>query len=264
MGAIGAPRRSGAAAKAGAAVVVLLLVYPALAAAQSDLERARTLYNAGQFDESIAVAAIARKKTEAAPSATLIAARARLELFRQKNDPQDLAAAREDLTALNPRVLAPQEIIEWQIGLGTALFLDNQPGPAADMFTTVLPTARARLPGAEFDKLLEWWASTLSRVAESQSGTARREAYAAMLLAVRAELERDPLSRRRRTGWSLRQGAPAMSTVPGTRRSPAGFARARSPMGSSFAATSTASSHKRSSQSGPRRAPASASMRRPR
>jgi hypothetical protein len=63
------------------------------------------------------------------------------------------------------------------------------------MFTTVLPTARARLPGAEFDKLLEWWASTLSRVAESHSGSERRDAYAAMLSAVRGELERDPLSR---------------------------------------------------------------------
>ena len=177
------------------AVWTLALLCPGPAAAQSDLERARTLYNAGQFDESIAAAAVARKKTVAAPSGTLIAARARLELFRQKNDPQDLAAAREELAALNPRVLAPQEIIEWQIGLGTALFLDNQPGPAADMFTTVLPTARARLPGAEFDKLLEWWASTLSRVAEMQSGSARREAYVAMLSAVRAELERDPLSR---------------------------------------------------------------------
>jgi hypothetical protein len=196
MGAMGAKRPASMKKSArGAAVVMLLLVCPAIAAAQSDLERARTLYNAGQFDESIAVAAVARKKTVAAPSATLITARARLELFRQKNDPQDLAAAREDLVALNPRVLAPQEIIEWQIGLGTALFLDNQPGPAADMFMTVLPTARARLPGAEFDKLLEWWASTLSRVAESQSGTARREAYAAMLSAVRGELERDPLSR---------------------------------------------------------------------
>ncbi len=166
-----------------------------LVRAQSDLERARALYNAGQFDESIAAAAVAKSKPAAAPSATLIAARARLERFRQKNDPEDLAAARADLVSLNPRILAPQEIIEWQIGLGTALFLENQPGPAAEMFTTVLPTARERLPAAEFDKLLEWWASTLSRVAESQSGAARKDAYAAMLSAVRDELERDPLSR---------------------------------------------------------------------
>ena len=187
MGALGAGRAAIACA--------LLLLCPLTAAAESDLERARALYNAGQFDESIAAAAVAKHKPAAASSATLIAARARLERFRQKNDPSDLAAARADLVSLNPRILAPQEVIEWQIGLGTALFLDSQPGPAAEMFTTVLPTARGRLPAAEFDKLLEWWASTLSRVAESHSGAARKDAYVAMLSAVRSELERDPLSR---------------------------------------------------------------------
>lgn len=177
------------------ALVVLLIVCPAIAAAQSDLERARALYNAGDFDASITAAVAAQKKPAAATSATLIAARSRLERFRKTNDPKDLAAARADLVSLNPRMLAPQETIEWQIGIGTALFLDGQPGPAAEMFTTVMSTARGRVPAAEFDKLLEWWASTLSRVAESQSGAARKEAYGAMLSAVRAELERDPLSR---------------------------------------------------------------------
>jgi hypothetical protein len=186
MGAIGA---------AGAAITLLLMLSPSLSAGQSDLEKARALYNAGQFDESIAASATAKSKPAAAPSATLIAARARLERFRQKNDPEDLTSARADLASLNPRVLAPQEVIEWQIGIGTALFLDNQPGAAGEMFTTVLPTARGRLPAAEFDKLLEWWGSTLSRVAESQSGDARKESYSAMLAAVRGELERDPLSR---------------------------------------------------------------------
>jgi hypothetical protein len=175
--------------------VALLFVCPVSAAPQNDLERARALYNAGQLDESIAMAAVAKNKAPAAASATLIAARARLERFRQRNDPQDLVVARGDLVSLNPRMLAPQEIIEWQIGLGTALLLENQPGPAADMFSTVLPTARGRLPIEEYDKLLEWWASTVSRVAELQSGAGRKDAYAAMLSAVRGELERDPLSR---------------------------------------------------------------------
>ena len=239
---------------------MLLLVCPALAAAQSDLERARTLYNAGQYDESIAAAALAKNKPAAAPSATLIAARSRLERFRQKNDPADLGAARADLVSLNPRTLAPQEVIEWQIGIGTALFLENQPGPAAEMFATILPTARGRLPAAEFDKLVEWWASTVARVAESQTGPARKEAYSAMLSAVRSELERSPLSGPLPTGWSWPRAAQAISTGRGTRRSPAGFAPARSPRVNSSAATSTASSPRRSSPSGPRLAPASASM----
>jgi hypothetical protein len=186
MGALGAR---------GAALALLLFACPALAIAQSDLEKARAMYNAGQYDECIAIAAIAKNKPAAASSATLISARARLERFRQTDDPKELTAARADLVSLNASMLAPQEIIEWQIGLGTALFLDDQPGPAAEMFTTVLPTARGRLPAAEFDKLVEWWASALFRVAESQSGAARREAYVSMLSAVRAELERNPLSR---------------------------------------------------------------------
>jgi hypothetical protein len=174
--------------------LALLVFWPAAAAAQSDLERARAFYNADQYDESIAAASSARIKPGAVPSATLIAARARLERFRQKSDPTDLAAARTDLVLLNPRILAPQEIIEWQIGLGTALFLDNELGPAAEMFTTVLPTARLRLTDIELDKLLEWWAMTLSRMAEMNAGSARKEAYTAMHAAVREELERNPLS----------------------------------------------------------------------
>jgi hypothetical protein len=174
---------------------MLLFACPTLVFAQSELEKARAMYNAGHYDAAIAAAGIAKNKPAAASSATLISARARLERFRQTNDPNELIAARADLASLNPSMLSPLENIEWQIGLGTALFLDNQPGPAAEMFTTVLPSARDRLPAAEFEKLLEWWASTLSRVAESESGAARKEAYGSMLSAVRAELERNPLSR---------------------------------------------------------------------
>jgi hypothetical protein len=177
------------------AVLALVLFWPGPAAAQPPLERARALYNAGNLDAAIAAAALAKNKPSSVPSATLIGARALLERFRRASDPKDLAAARSDLVSLNPRELAPQELIEWQIGLGTALFLDNQPGPAAEMFSTVLPTARGHLPAAEFEKLLEWWAGSLSRVAESHTGDARKEAYGAMLSAVRAELERDSLSR---------------------------------------------------------------------
>ena len=177
------------------ACAVLLEAVPLAAAGQSDLERARAMYNEGRFDDSIAAATAARNKPAAVPSATLITARARLERFRQKGDPGDLAAARSALVSLNPRDLAPQEIIEWQIGLGTTLFLENQPGAAAEMFATILPAARERLSAEELDKLIEWWASTLARVAESQTGPVRKDAYSAMLADVREELERNPLSR---------------------------------------------------------------------
>jgi len=87
------------------------------------------LYNSGNFEESIAAAASAKSKPPAASSATLIIARSRLERFRTLGDASELVAARAELASLNPRNLAPQEAIEWQIGVGTALFLENEPVP---------------------------------------------------------------------------------------------------------------------------------------
>src|SRR5262245_31469052 len=125
-----------------AAFVVVGLWAPTPAFAQNALERARALYNEGQYDESIAAATTASNKPDAAPSATLIIARSQLGRYRASGNVKDLDAARAALVSLNPRTLVPQEAIEWQIGAGTALFFENQFGPAADMFSTVLPIAR--------------------------------------------------------------------------------------------------------------------------
>jgi tetratricopeptide (TPR) repeat protein len=176
------------------AAALLAVACPTEAAAQGDLKRARTLYNAGQFEEAIEAATLLRGRPDLAPSATLIIARSRLERFRRLGDPQQLETARQELRSLNPRSLAPQEAIEWQIGLGTALFLEEQAGPAAEIFKAVIPSARARLTPTEFEKLLEWWGSTLSRLAESLSGDARTQAYERFRSDVSLELERNPLS----------------------------------------------------------------------
>jgi len=176
------------------AVWVLALMCPAPAAAQTDLKRARTLYNSGQFEEAIAAATALRSRPDLASSATLIIARSRLERFRRVGDPQELATARQELISLNPRSLAMQEAIEWQIGLGMALFLEDQVGPASEVFRAVIPSARARLMQPEFDKLLEWWGSTMSRLAESLARDARKQAYETFRSEVRLELERNPLS----------------------------------------------------------------------
>ena len=176
-------------------VAALALLWPAAASAQNDLARARSFYNAGQFDEAISAATLAARRPATASSATLIVARSRLERFRRLGDPHDLVAARAELVSLNPRILGPQEAIEWQIGVGTSLFLENQIGPAAEMFSSVLQVARTQLPGVEFEKLLEWWGATLSRLAEGLSGDARRRAYERLRTVASLELERNPLSR---------------------------------------------------------------------
>ena len=176
------------------ALCVLGFVYPSTAAAQGDLKRARTLYNSGQYDQAIEAATPLRGRPDLGPSATLIIARSRLERFRRQSDPQELAAARQELLSLTPRSLAEQEAIEWQIGLGTALFLEDQVGPAAEMFRAVIPSARPLLPLPQFEKLLEWWGTTMSRLAESLVGDARKQAYEKFRSDARLELERNPLS----------------------------------------------------------------------
>jgi hypothetical protein len=177
-----------------AALTVLAISWPQAAAAQGDLKRARTLYNAGQFDEAIAAATPLRDRLDLMSSATLIIARSRLEMFRRAGDPKELATARQELISLNRDSLAAQEAIEWQIGLGTALFLEDQVGPAAEIFRAVIPSARARLTQPEFEKLLEWWGTTMSRLAESLTGDARKQAYERFRSDVMLEVERNPLS----------------------------------------------------------------------
>jgi hypothetical protein len=182
--------------------LALTLALPLSAAAQSDLERARTFYNAGQFDESIAAATTASTRPAAANSAKLIIARARLERFRRQGDQAELATARAELISLKPSTLAPQEAIEWQIGVGTALFLEEQLGPAAEAFATLLPSARGRLSPEEFQKLLDWWGTAVSRLAESLMGNARRRIYERLRVDARSELERNPFSRAA-TYWTV-------------------------------------------------------------
>jgi hypothetical protein len=178
-----------------AAVVLIGLCTPTPARAQSALERARAYYNEGRYDESIAAATAAIGRPDAAPSATLIIARSHLGRYRATGEAKELDAARAALITLNPRALAPQEAIEWQIGAGTALFFENQFGPAADMFSTVLPIARERLKDVEFEKLVEWWGSTQARLAETLAGDSRTTAYERLRGEATLEVQRNPLSR---------------------------------------------------------------------
>jgi hypothetical protein len=177
------------------AVLFVLLWSPVPALAQNALERARAYYNEGRYDESIAAATAASSRPDAAPSATLIIARSHLGRYRASGEAKELDAARAALVTLNPRALAPQEAIEWQIGAGTALFFENQFGPAADMFSTVLPLARERLKDVEFEKLVEWWGSTQARLAETLAGDSRTAAYERLRDEATLEVQRNPLSR---------------------------------------------------------------------
>lgn len=176
-------------------ILAAALWLPRPAAAQSELERARLHYNAGNFDAAIASAEVAGSKAANGPAAALIIARSRLERFRLLGNPEDLNAARTELIAINVRALSRQEMLEWRIGLGEALFLDNLPGPASEMFRAVIPSARVQLRLGEIEKVIEWWATSISRVAESANGAARIDEYRELRTVCEGELEHEPASR---------------------------------------------------------------------
>jgi hypothetical protein len=176
-------------------IALAWLAVPAQSAAQGDLERARQLYNAGNFDAVVAMTPPARGGAAAASSFALISARARLERFRQTGSQQDLDAARAALVRLNPQHFSRVEVVEWQVGLGETLYLENQLGPASEWFQALMPSVRAQLPPAEIERLLEWWATATSRLAESLTGDARVEKYRELLKVMELELERDLFSR---------------------------------------------------------------------
>src|SRR5207253_3959851 len=145
------------------------------AAAQNDLAAARRLYNGGLFEQAIAAAQHSRESSRLPSATALIVARSRLERFRTLQDPRELDRARAELAAVNPAQLGSQERMEWQMGLGEALLLDNQPGPASEILSTLVPSTRPRLTSVENEKLLEWLAVSVSRFAQTLSGGARNE-----------------------------------------------------------------------------------------
>jgi hypothetical protein len=171
----------------------LVLALPGAARAADDrspLARARQLYNMRDFDAAIVAADEARKAPERADSADLIAARALLERFRASAVADDLEQARQRLRHLAPERLADRERLEYVIGLGEALYLDQSPGAAAAVFDSVLASDASLLDGR--DLVLDWWASAVEEDARPRTEFERQALYQTVRARMREELARRP------------------------------------------------------------------------
>lgn len=174
---------------------MLLPVAAEAAGPRDDLARARQMYNAGNFDGAIVAAEASRKDPSLAPSAALVIARARLERYRLSGDSADLDIVRAELAVAKPALLTPRDTIEWQIGVAETLFLDGQPGPAAELFRSLVTPARAQLTAQEMERLIEWWAGAAAQRAEMLPADERIASYRDILARMDSELERNPVSR---------------------------------------------------------------------
>jgi hypothetical protein len=171
----------------------LLVVLTATAAygAADPLAEARRLYNAGQYDSAARVARDAVKVPATAEGARLILGRIHLEQYRRSADANDLMQAREALRAINAQALDRRERVELLIGMGEELFLEDHFGAAAESFERALESSSVLGPAAH-DRLLDWWASAVDRLALSGPRETREPIYARIVARMERELDVDP------------------------------------------------------------------------
>jgi hypothetical protein len=175
-----------------AALLVLLAVSAApLAAQKADLARARVLYNERQFDAAIEAADAAQKMPSTADAATVLLARARLERYRERANPDDLAAARIALGTVRISNLDARDNIDFLMALGEALFFEDDYGAAATLFESGIDAAIAQ--GSQTgEAMIEWWGSAVERHADSLNRDDRVEAFGRMRDRMARELSRNP------------------------------------------------------------------------
>jgi hypothetical protein len=177
-----------AAAILAVAVVTTTSVY---AAETPALARARMFYNAGNYDEAVDAASVARRQPQWADAAALVLARAELERYRQKADPNDLADARQTLSTVRMSALNPRDQVDLLIGLGQSLYLGEVFGAAGELFGTALDRG-ALMDAHDRLTLLDWWATALDREAQTRPPDRREAVYGRILERMDAEIRRDP------------------------------------------------------------------------
>jgi tetratricopeptide (TPR) repeat protein len=178
-----------------ALMTALMMVLGAAAAdgAADPLAEARKLYNAGHYDNAARLARDAMKVPATAEAGRLILGRIYLEQYRRSADANDLMQARESLRAINAQSLDRRERVELAIGQGEALFLEDRFGPAAELFERALDSSSVLGPAA-YERLLDWWASALDRLALSGPREAREPIYTRIVARMEKEIAADPAS----------------------------------------------------------------------
>jgi tetratricopeptide (TPR) repeat protein len=163
------------------------------AGAADPLAEARRLYNLGQYDGAVRMAREAIKVAGSAESARLVLGRIHLERYRQSADAEDLVEARAALRAVNPQGLERRERAELIIGQGEALYLADYFGSAVELFERALDAPEPLGPGAH-ERLLDWWATAVDRLALTRPREQREPLYSRIVSRMEKELAADPSS----------------------------------------------------------------------
>lgn len=169
----------------------VLLASTSVLATRADLARARSLYNQRQFDAAISAALAAQKTPATLDAATVVLALAHLERYRERANPADLSAARTALGTVRVTSLDARDHIDFLMGLGEALFFEDDHGAAAQLFESGLDGAIAQGP-VSAEAMLDWWGSAVERHADGLGRDERQAAFGRMRDRMARELSRNP------------------------------------------------------------------------
>jgi hypothetical protein len=173
------------------AVCILLAAVHVEGAEPPSLIRARTLYNAADYDGAIAAALIARQQSTPPDAAALVLGRAHLERYRLRTDVADLDAARSTLATVRAATLDARDQLDLLIGLGQSLFFSSDYGAAAELFDAAL-ARESLLDERDRLMLLDWWASALDREAQVRPAEGRAPLFERILARMEIELRQMP------------------------------------------------------------------------
>jgi len=172
---------------------LVLCLASSSAAQRADLARARSLHNQRQFDAAIEAAFVAQKLPATADAASVVLARAHLERYRERANPDDLAAARVALGTVRVSNLDARDRVDLLMALGEALFFEDDYGAAASLFESGIDAAVAQ--GSHTgEAMLDWWGSAIERHAGSLEREARITAFGRLRDRMGRELARNPAS----------------------------------------------------------------------
>src|SRR3954466_7601268 len=169
--------------------VLLLLVASPLHAADP-LSDARRLYNQGQYDAAEQAARDAARFPATADGARVVLGRVQLERYRRTPAAADLSGAIATLREVDAHRLDARERIELAIGLAEALYLEDRFGAAASLFESVLDDSDA-LGARAHERVLDWWATSLNRYAQSRPLSDRADIYGRISTRMGQEISRD-------------------------------------------------------------------------
>lgn len=162
-----------------------------MAATADPLTEARRLYNDGDYESAARHAREAMKVPALAESARLVLGRTCLELYRRSADHTDLIEARNALRSLDALTLDERERAELLVGLGEYLFLEDRYGVASESFERALESSVVLGPDA-YERVLDWWATSLDRLALASPPDTRDSIYARIISRMDKEIGSRP------------------------------------------------------------------------